>query len=94
MAILGVERGISEGSIRAAEEFRVNSLVRVAGFDIDFLVDGSENNAGQRLAEMRDISGLVQSIAAMAQTKGASAFLRGVKSVDEDLAKALREVES
>lgn len=93
MAILGVERGISEGSIRAAEEFRVNSLVRVAGFDIDFLVDGSENNAGQRLAEMGDIAGLVQSIAAMAQTKGASAFLRGVKSIDEDLAKAIREVE-
>ncbi len=93
LAVLGIERGISEGSIRAAEEFRVNSLVSVAGFDIDFLVDGSENNAGQRLAEMNDIAGLVQSIAAMANTKGAAAFLRGVKTVDEEMAKAIREVE-
>ena len=92
-AILGTEKGYSEGSIRAAEEFRVNSLVRVAGFDIDFLVDGSENIAGQRLAQMNDIEGMVTSIAAMANTKGAAAFLRGVKTVDEDLAKALREVE-
>lgn len=92
-AVLGMELGFSEGSIRAAEEFRVNSLVRVAGFDIDMLVDGSENIAGQRLAQMNDIEGMVQSIAAMANTKGAAAFLRGVKTVDEDLSKALREVE-
>ena len=93
MAILGTERGISEGSIRAAEEFRVNSLVRVAGFDIDLLVDGSESRSGERLAEMEDYAGLVTAIAAMANTKGAAAFLRGVKKINPELAKAVREIE-
>lgn len=93
LAVLGTELGISEGSIRCAEEFRVNQLVRTAGFDINLLVDGSERRAGERLAEMEDYAGLVQFIAATADTDGAKAFLRGVKNVDPDLAKALREVE-
>jgi hypothetical protein len=92
-AILGTEMGISEGSVRSAEEFRVNQLVRTAGFDINLLVDGSEKLAGQRLAEMEDHAGLVHFIAATAGTEGAKAFLRGVRSVDPALAKALRELE-
>lgn len=93
LAILGTEMGLSEGSVRCAEEFRVNQLVKTAGFDINLLVDGSEKHAGQRLAEMADYAGLVQSIAATADTEGAKAFLRGVRSVDPELAKAIREVE-
>lgn len=93
LAILGTELGISEGSIRCAEEFRVNQLVRTAGFDTNLLIDGSEKTSGERLAEMVDYAGLVQSIAAMAGTDGAKAFLRGVRSVNPDLAKAIREVE-
>jgi hypothetical protein len=93
LAILGVERGISEGSIRSAEEFRVNQLVRTAGFDTNLLIDGSEKMSGERLAEMVNYEGLVHSIATMAGTEGAKAFLRGVKSVNPDLAKAIREVE-
>jgi hypothetical protein len=91
--ILGTEKGISEGSLRAAEEFRVNTLVGHAGFDLDVLVDGSEKMAGQRLAETADIAGMAQAIASMANTKGAKDFLRGVKTVDEELAKGLRELE-
>lgn len=93
LAILGTELGISEGSIRCAEEFRVNQLVRTAGFDINLLVDGSEARAGERLAEMRDYAGLVHFIAATADTDGAKAFLRGIRKVDVDLAKSIREVE-
>lgn len=93
LAILGVELGISEGAIRAAEEFRVNQLVKTAGFDINLLVDGSERRAGERLAEMGDYEGLVQFVAATADTDGAKAFLRGVRNIDPDLAKSLREVE-
>jgi hypothetical protein len=93
LAILGTELGISEGAVRSAEEFRVNQLVRAAGFDTNLLVDGSEKTSGERLAEMVDYAGLVHSIAAMAGTDGAKAFLRGVKSINPDLAKAIREVE-
>ena len=93
LAVLGTELGISEGSIRCAEEFRVNQLVRTAGFDINFLVDGSERRAGERLAEMQDYAGLVQFIAATADTEGAKAFIRGIRNIDVDLAKSIREVE-
>lgn len=91
--LLGTEVGISEGSVRAAEEFRVNQLVKQAGFDTDLLFDGSEKRSGERLAEMKDYQGLVQFIAAIAGTKPAKDFLRGVKSVDPELAKVIREVE-
>lgn len=91
--ILGSERGISVESLRAAEEFRVNSLVRAAGFDTDALVDGSEKLSGQRLAQVGDISGLIQGVTMMANTKGAKEFIKGVRVEDAELAKALREFE-
>lgn len=91
--IIGGERGISVDSLRAAEEFRVNSLVRAAGFDTDALVDGSEKVSGKRIAEIGDIAGMVHGVAMMANTKGARDFIAGVKTVDEDLAKGLRELE-
>lgn len=88
-----VRFGITEAAIRAAEEFRVNTLVGAAGFDLDDLRDGSETQWGKRRAESEDWNGMVTDIAAMAGTKAASDYIRGVKSVNEDLAKAIREVE-
>ena len=92
-AVLGTELGISEGSVRCAEEFRVNQIIRTAGFDIDLLVDGSERRAGERLAQMGDYAGLVQFVAACAGTAGATAFIRGIRNIDPELAKSIREVE-
>lgn len=85
--------GITDTSIRAAEEFRVNTLVGAAGFNLDDLRDGSETQWGKRRAESEDWNGMVTDIAAMAGTKAAADYIRGVKGVNEDLAKAIREVE-
>lgn len=87
------EEGLSSAVLRASEEMRVNLLVKTAGFDTDLLIDGSETGWGKRSAEMRDYDSLATSVVAMAGTKAAASFLRGVRSVDPDLAKALREIE-
>jgi hypothetical protein len=92
-ALVGTEYGISAESIVAAEEFRVNTLIKHAGFDLDFLVDGSESRSGKRLAEMGDHAGLVRAVAATGGSKACKDMLRGVKAVDADLAKNLRELE-
>lgn len=80
-------------SVIAAEEFRVNTLLKRAGFDTDELRDGSEFRSGELLAERGDWDGSVISVGTMAGTKACADFLRGVKKVDQDWAKALREVE-
>lgn len=85
--------GVTEAAIRAAEEFRVNTLVGAAGFNLDDLRDGSEVQWGKRRAESDDWNGMIVDIAAMAGTKAAADYIRGVKSVNEDLAKSIREVE-
>lgn len=87
------EEGLPADVLRAAEEMRVNLLVKAAGFDTDLLVDGSERQTGERLAQARDYAGLVTMLVAVAGTKGSTAFLRGVRNIDPELAKALREVE-
>lgn len=89
----GTELGISDDALQAAEEFRVNTLVGHAGFDLDALVDGSERLTGQRLAQAKDYRNLTLSVAAMAGGKAAKDFLRGVRNVDPALAKTLRELE-
>jgi hypothetical protein len=89
----GTELGISDDALQAAEEFRVNTLVGHAGFDLDALVDGSERLTGQRLAQASDYRNLVLSIAAMAGGKAAKDLLRGVRNVDPALAKTLRQLE-
>jgi hypothetical protein len=91
--VVGTELGISAESIVAAEEYRVNTLIKAAGFDLDVLVDGSEAKSGKRLADMQDRAGLVRSVAAMAGGKACKDLLRGVRSVDPVLAKTLRELE-
>lgn len=85
--------GVTEDSIVAAEEFRVNTLIKAAGFDLDALVDGSESRSGKRLAEMKDYATLVRMVAATAGGKACKDMLRGVKSQDENLSKGLRELE-
>lgn len=87
------EEGLPSDVLRAAEEMRVNLITRAAGFDTDLLVDGSERQWGERLAGMGDHHGMATAIVAMAGTKASTAFLRGVRNVDPNMAKAIREVE-
>lgn len=84
---------ISEMSARAAEEFRVNTLVGVAGFDIESLCDGSEANAGRRDGEVGDWNNMVVNVAAMAGSKACKDYLRGLKATNADMAASAREIE-
>lgn len=77
----------------AAEEFRVNTLLSKAGFDTTALRDGSESTSGERAVERGDWNGAVITLGAMAGTKAATDFLRGVRRGDPEWAKALRELE-
>jgi hypothetical protein len=87
------EYGLSIETIKCAEEYRVNTLVGVAGFDLENLTDGSETTWGKRHAESKDWNAIVTSVAVLAGTKGCADFLRGIRTVNGDLAKAAREVE-
>lgn len=80
-------------AIRAAEEFRVNTLVRVAGFPIDDLRDGSESGAGKRLAEVGDWNNFVLFIAATAGTKSCKDVIRGARSVNTEFGDAGKRIE-
>jgi len=84
---------VSEATLRAAEEYRVNVLVGEAGFDLEYLTDGSEKTSGKRLAESGDWNNLVTFMAATAGTKSATDLIAGVRSVNPDMAAALKEVE-
>lgn len=85
--------GFPSRVIECAEEFRVNMLVKRAGFNIDNLVDGSESKTGKRIAESENWAEAACFLGAIAGTKGAADFLRGIRGVNADMAKALREVE-
>jgi hypothetical protein len=85
--------GMNPQSVIAAEEFRVNTLIQRAGFDTDHLRDGSEFVSGERCAERGAWNDAVTNVGAMAGTKACADFLRGVKKIDADWAKALREIE-
>lgn len=85
--------GITLDALRSAEEYRVNTLIGVAGFNLDHLSDGSESTMGKRRAESNDWNSIVLDVAAMAGTKSCADYIRGLRSVDADLAKAAREVE-
>lgn len=84
---------VSAESVISAEEFRVNTLLQRAGFDTDDLRDGSESTAGERLTERGDWNEAVRFLGAIAGTKAASDFLRGVKRADPEWAKALGEIQ-
>lgn len=79
--------------VECSEEFRVNTLVGRAGFDLTALTDGSESKSGKRLAESDQWGEAVCFMAAIAGTKASTDFLRGVRSVNPEWAKALREME-
>jgi hypothetical protein len=85
--------GVSNESIIAAEEYRVNTLIGVAGFDLDELRDGSEGTSGKRYGENKDWNGTVIYTAALAGTKACADFIRGMKTTNPEQAEAAREVE-
>lgn len=84
---------LSEEAIRAAEEVRVNGLVKSAGFDIDMLTDGSERQTGKRIGEMGLVEGWNHAItfaSALIGTKALTAFMGGVTTADKEMGQLLK----
>ena len=79
--------------MECSEEFRVNTLIKRAGFDVDLLRDGSESRTGERIAERDDWREAVCFLAAVAGTKAAQDYLRGVQRANEEWARSLRQVQ-
>lgn len=73
----------------SAEEFRVNTLVGRAGFNLDDLRDGSESHSGESLTINKDWNGLVLFTAAVAGTKAVKDVITGVRRHDKDWAASL-----
>ena len=74
------DRGIaSDRALVCAEEARVNFLVSKAGFDLDLLEDGTEMNAGERIAERGDWAEAVYFTACISGTGGINKYLTGVR---------------
>ena len=75
-----VNRGIcSDRAMICAEEARVNFLVSKAGFDLDILEDGTEMNAGERIAERGDWAEAVYFTASVAGCGGLNKYLVGIR---------------
>ena len=90
-----VVQGVVVGgeAIRAAEEVRVNGLVKAAGFDIDLLTDGSERSTGKRMAEMGLTNGWNHAVtygSALIGTKALTAFLGGVTASNKEMGQLLK----
>ena len=89
---LAAEVDVSPEALVVAEEFRVNMLASQAGFDMDELRDGSEKRAGELMGKNTAWNDAVRAVCAMAGTKAADDFLRGVASQNKEMADNLRVV--
>ena len=73
-------RGIAtERGLVTAEEARVNFLTAKAGFDLDVLEDGTEQNAGERIAARGDWAEAVYFTAAISGCGGLNKYLVGIR---------------
>jgi hypothetical protein len=83
----------SETAMIAVEELRVNYLAQKAGFDVkNHLSDGSELNAGERMAQTNDWAGAVAMCIATAGTAGHKQFLNGIRRHDRAWGDALLDI--
>lgn len=84
---------ITEDAIRSAEEVRVNHLVKLAGFNIDDLTDGSEKMTGKRIGELGLVDGWNHAIvfgSALIGTKSLTQFLAGIKATNPEMANLVK----
>ena len=73
-------RGIAtDRGLQTAEEARVNFLTAKAGFDLDVLEDGTEQNAGERIAARGDWAEAVYFTAAISGCGGLNKYLVGIR---------------
>lgn len=89
-----VTEAVSEDSIRAAEEARVNFIAQELGFPMKSLVTGSERHEGELLAQRKDWTGLVSAIAASINTGSLSPLISGVRKENPAWADSARTIAS
>lgn len=84
---------LEESTVVAAEEFRINMLIKAAGFPVDrHLADGSERNTGERLGINGDWNGAVLMLAAVSGTKSSRTMLGGIRSTRPEWIAGLRDI--
>lgn len=76
----------------AAEELRVNTLIKRKGFNVDCLTDGSETHDGEQIALNNMWREAVLATAAYGNTGRIKAFLVGVRRHNPEWAKSLRAI--
>jgi hypothetical protein len=88
-----VARGIATNrGLICAEEARVNFLTAKAGFDLDVLEDGTEQNAGERIAARGDWAEAVYFTAAISGCGGLNKYLVGIRRHRPAWAPRLRRI--
>jgi hypothetical protein len=88
-----IDRGIcSDRAMICAEEARVNFLVAKAGFDLEHLEDGTEQNAGERISERGDWEEAVFYTAAISGCGGLNKYLVGIRRHRPAWAPRLRRI--
>jgi hypothetical protein len=85
--------GLNPLFVEAGEEFRVNTMLRRAGFEVDALKHGTEKDQGVRVAEAEDWTGMVYATGVLAGTAACKDFIRGVTSVHKNRGAALKVLE-
>lgn len=86
---------VDSATVIAAEEFRINMLIKSVGFAVDrHLSDGSERRTGERLAANADWNAIVLMMAAVTGTKSARPFIGGVRTHRPDWVPAIRDLQS
>lgn len=83
---------VSPRALECAEEYRVNLLLNLLGFDTSSLRDGTERPGGRRLAEANQWSEAVCFLMAVVGTGGEAEYLRGVRSAQPTWPPALRAI--
>ena len=84
------DEGLPERALECAEEFRVNRLLSLLGFDTGLLCDGSEKLGARRLAESGNWPEAVSFFLAVIGTGAEPEFLRGLRAAQPSWGAALR----
>lgn len=84
---------LDPAAVVAAEEFRINMLIKAAGFRVDLhLADGSERRTGERLGANGDWNGAVTMAAAAAGTRSVRPLLSGIRASRPEWLAPLRDL--
>ena len=82
---------LTDDLLITAEEFRVNQLVKAAGFPVDVhLADGSEVRSGERIGANNDWNAAVLMITATSGTKASKGVFTGLRRTQPEWVKPLR----